>query len=71
MMVCALPWQIVCVGANVVELRLGKKFANHALYFFVFDAREELLAKAGNCLRFVERHFVVDLATLKMARLTS
>src|SRR5229473_71805 len=46
--------------------RLGEKFADQALFFLVFDAREKLCSELRDCLRLVERELVVHLTALKM-----
>jgi hypothetical protein len=50
---------------------LGEKFADQALFFFVFDPGKQFLAESGDRLGLVEGHLVVDLAALKMAGLTA
>jgi hypothetical protein len=50
---------------------LREEFADEALFFFVFDAREKLRAQPGDCLSFVEGHLVVNLSARKMAGLTA
>ena len=51
--------------------RLSKKLADHALFFLVFDAGKHFLAEPGDCFRPIEWQVIVDLASLKMARLAS
>lgn len=58
-------------GTLIILLRLGEEFADHALFFFVFDAGKHFLAEPGDRLGLVERHVIVDFATRKMTGLTA
>jgi len=55
----------------VFDSRLGEKLADQTLFFFVFDTGKQFLAEPVDCLGFVEGEFVINLAALKMAGLTS
>jgi len=48
-----------------------KKFADEPLFLLVFDAGEEFLSQLRNGLWPIKGQAVIDLASLKMARLTS
>ncbi len=50
---------------------MGEKFADQALFFFVFDPGKQFLAEPGDCLWPVKREVIVDFASRKMAGLTS
>ena len=45
-----------------------KERPDNSPFFFVCDAGEEFRAEPPNGLRFIERHLVINLAALKMAR---
>src|SRR6266404_1169169 len=52
-------------------LGLSEEFLDQTLLLLVFDPSKKLCAKPGDCLWFVERHLVVNLASRKMTRLTA
>src|SRR5260370_475131 len=59
-----------CDMSRSAALR-SKEVADQPLFFFIFDAREELGAESDDCLWLVERQTVVHFAVREMARLTS
>jgi hypothetical protein len=50
---------------------LIEKLPDQRSFFFIFDAREELRSQPRDSFGFVEWHFVVNLAALEVAGLTT
>jgi hypothetical protein len=50
---------------------LIQEFTNLLSFSLIFDSRKKFRAEPADCFRLVKRHLVIDLASLKMAGLTS